>query len=160
MNDLLSYYLTILAQHSDALSIWLTELFSLSTNHITLTGLAQPQLFLEVPTYREGLQGFCGAREHWQNIQGNMIQFLGNRETKIYKLGDENIVSKLMKRGTNELNVWERGQFCKRTKERGPPETPSIVLFMWQPLHFSSVSTKLQPAKNRSSLDIFVALHC
>lgn len=41
---------------------------------------------------------------------------------KLHKLDDENMVSKLIKRGKNRENVWERwniGQFWKGT--RGPP---------------------------------------
>ena len=34
---------------------------------------------------------------------------LGNRGTKLYKLEDENIASKFIKRGTNKENVWEHG---------------------------------------------------
>ena len=55
--------------------------------------------------------------------KGNMSLFLGNRETKPYKLEEENIVSKFMKRGTNTENVQELGkigQFWKGTREQGP----------------------------------------
>ena len=72
----------------------------------------------------EGLPGFWGTREHWQNIQGNMSLFLGNRGTKLYKLEDENIVSKFVTRGINKENVREHGnigQFRKGTREQGPP---------------------------------------
>ena len=53
-----------------------------------------------------------------------MNLFLGNRGTKLYKLEDENIASKFIKRGTNKENVWEHGnigQFWKGTREKGPP---------------------------------------
>ena len=53
-----------------------------------------------------------------------MSVFLGNRETKLYKLEDENIASKFIRRGTNKENVWEYGnigQFWKGTTEQGPP---------------------------------------
>ena len=51
-----------------------------------------------------------------------MSLFFGNRGTKLYKLDEENIVSKFIKRGTNTENVRERGnigQFWKGT--RNPP---------------------------------------
>jgi len=40
---------------------------------------------------------------------GNMSTVFGNRGTKLYKLEDENILSKFIKRGTNHENVWEHG---------------------------------------------------
>ena len=40
--------------------------------------------------------------EHCQNMEGN-------RGTKLYKLDDENMVSRSIKRGTNEENVREHG---------------------------------------------------
>ena len=55
----------------------------------------------------------------------NMSPFFGNRGTKLHKLEDKNIVSKLIRRGTNYENVWEHGnigQFWKRTGlSRTPP---------------------------------------
>ena len=80
-------------------------------------------------------QGFGGTREHWQNIQGNMGLFLGNRETKLYKFEDENIVSKFITRGTNTENVREHGnieQFWKGTREQGPPPPgrPSYIVIL------------------------------
>ena len=56
-----------------------------------------------------------------------MSVVLGNRGTKLYKLEDENIAGKFIKRGTNEENVWEFwniGQFWKGTREKGPPHPP------------------------------------
>ena len=44
------------------------------------------------------------------------------RGTKLYKL--EDVVSKLIKRGTNKENVWKHrniGHFWKRTREQGCP---------------------------------------
>ena len=63
-----------------------------------------------------------------------MSVFLGNRGTKIYKLEDENIASKFIKRGTNKENVWEHGnlgQFWKGTREQRPPlETLNCMEFL------------------------------
>ena len=56
-----------------------------------------------------GLPGVWGTKEHWQNIEGNMTLFLGNRATKLYKLEDENMVGRFIKRGTNKENVREQG---------------------------------------------------
>ena len=67
---------------------------------------------------------------------GNMSPFFGNRGTKLYKLEDENIVSKFMKRGTNYDNVWEHGnigQFSKRT--RAVKDTP------WESLRIDSINS-------------------
>ena len=53
-----------------------------------------------------------------------MSLILGNKGTKLYKLEDENIASKFIKRGTNKENVWEYGnvgQCWKGTREQGPP---------------------------------------
>ena len=53
-----------------------------------------------------------------------MSLFLGNRGTKLNKLEGENMVSKVIKRGTNKENVWEHGnigQFLKGAREQGPP---------------------------------------
>ena len=52
-----------------------------------------------------------------------MSLFLGNRGTKLYKLEEENIVGKFIKRGTSTENVREHGnigQFWKGTREQGP----------------------------------------
>ena len=74
----------------------------------------------------EGLPGVLGNKRtlaKYRREQGNMSLFLGNRGTKLYKLEDENIASKLIKRGTNKENVWEHGkigQFWKGTREQGP----------------------------------------
>ena len=48
-----------------------------------------------------------------------MNLFLGNRGTKLYKLGDENMVSKFIKGGTNKENVWEVGNIGQFWKEQG-----------------------------------------
>ena len=63
-----------------------------------------------------------------------MSLFLGNRSTKLYKLEDENMVSKFIKWRKNKENEWEHrsiGQFWKGTREQGPPrrqETPITSL--------------------------------
>ena len=46
-----------------------------------------------------------------------MSLFLGNRGTKIYKLEDENIVNKLITRGTNTENVREHGAILEGNKD-------------------------------------------
>ena len=60
----------------------------------------------------EGLPKVFGNKgtfaKYWKG-QGNMRLFLGNRGTKLYKVEDENIVSKFIKRGTNKENVWQHG---------------------------------------------------
>ena len=73
----------------------------------------------------EGLPGVFGNKgtlaKHPRE-QGNMSLFLGNRGTKIYKLEDENIVSKFITSRTNTENVREHGiigKFWKGT--RTPP---------------------------------------
>ena len=81
-------------------------------------------------TFSEGLPGVLGNKEtlaKYPREQGNTSLFLGNRGTKLYKLEDENIVSKFITRGTNTENVWEHGnigQFCKGTRQQGPPGDP------------------------------------
>ena len=45
-----------------------------------------------------------------------MSPFLGNRGTKLYKLDEENIVSKFMKRGTNYENVCEHRATLEENK--------------------------------------------
>ena len=42
-----------------------------------------------------------------------MSLFLGNRGTKLYKLEDENIASKFIKRRTNKENMWEHGNIAQ-----------------------------------------------
>ena len=75
----------------------------------------------------EGLPGVLGNKgtlAKYRREQGNMNLFLGNRETKLYKLGDEIMVSKFIKGGTNKENVWEDGnigQFWKEQGSKGPP---------------------------------------
>jgi len=59
-----------------------------------------------------------------------MGPFFGNRGPNPYKLEAENIVSKLIKKGTNYENMWEHGnigQFWKRT--RTPPGKPLILIY-------------------------------
>ena len=58
----------------------------------------------------EGLPGILGNKgtlTKYRRDQGNMSLFLGNRGTKLYKLDDEKIVSKFIKRGTTKENLWE-----------------------------------------------------
>ena len=75
----------------------------------------------------EGLPGVLGNKgtlAKYRGEQGNMNPFLGNRGTKLYKLEDENMVSKFIERGANKENMWEHGnirQFWKGTREQGPP---------------------------------------
>ena len=76
--------------------------------------------------------GFGETREHWQNIKGTREHepIFSNRGTKIYKLEGENMVSKLIKRGTNKENVWEHGnigQFGKEQENKDPPGRPSFL---------------------------------
>ena len=57
-----------------------------------------------------------GKREHEPTFR--------NRGPKLYKLVNENMVSKFVKRGTNKENVWKNeniGQFWKGKREQGPP---------------------------------------
>ena len=71
-----------------------------------------------------GVWGNKGTLAKYPREQGNMSLFLGNRRTKLYKLEDENIVSKFVTRGINKENVREHGnigQFRKGTREQGPP---------------------------------------
>ena len=63
--------------------------------------------------FNEGLPGFLGTREHWQNIEGNISQFwgTGNKISKNYST-------------KHSERVWEHGnigQFWKGTREQGPP---------------------------------------
>ena len=75
----------------------------------------------------EGLSGVLGNKgtlAKYPREQGNMSLFLGNRGTKLYKVEDENIVSKFITRGTDTENVREDGnigQFWKGTREQGHP---------------------------------------
>ena len=67
-----------------------------------------------------------GTLVKYRKERGNIILFLGNRGTRLYKLKDENMVNTFIKRGTNKENVWEYesiGQFWKgtRTPLRAPP---------------------------------------
>ena len=82
----------------------------------------------------EGLPGILGNKgtlAKYRRKQGNMSVFLGNRGTKLYKLEDENIASKFIKRGTNKENVWEHGnigQFWKGTRTHpGRPSSLAIL---------------------------------
>ena len=71
---------------------------------------------------KEGLPGVLGNKgtlAKYRRQQGNMNLFLGNRGTKLYKLGDENKVSKFIKGGTNKENVWEDGNIGQFWKEQG-----------------------------------------
>ena len=59
-----------------------------------------------------------------------MSPFLGNSGTKLYKLEDENMVSKFIEKGANKENMWEHGnigQFWKGTREQGPPPPPIVI---------------------------------
>ena len=75
----------------------------------------------------EGLPGVLGKKgtlAKYPREQENMSLILGNTGTKLYKLEEENIVSKFINRGTNTENVGEHGnigQFWKGTRERGTP---------------------------------------
>ena len=81
-----------------------------------------------VPSF-EGLQGVWGNKRtlaKYQREQGNMSLFLGNRGTKLYKLEDENMVSKFIKRRTNKENVWEHGAILEgNSGTRTPHGRPS-----------------------------------
>ena len=71
-----------------------------------------------------GVLGNKGTLAKCRRQQGNMNPFLGSRGTKLYKLEDENNVSKFMKRRPNTEKVWEHGnigQFWKGTREQGSP---------------------------------------
>ena len=50
-----------------------------------------------------------------------MSLFLGNKGTKCYKLEDENIASKFIKRGTNKENVWEHRTILEGNKGTRTP---------------------------------------
>ena len=78
-----------------------------------------------------GVLGNKGTLAKYPREQGNMSLFLGNRGTKLYKLEDENIVSKFITRGTNTENVRKHGntgQFWKGT--RTPPGRPSYMVIL------------------------------
>ena len=82
----------------------------------------------------EGLPGVLGNKGTLAKCpmeQGNMSLFLGNRGTKLYKLEDENIVSKFITRGTNTENVREHGnigQFSKGTRTpQGDPHFSQVA---------------------------------
>ena len=89
------------------------------------------------PSTIEGLPGVLGNKgtlAKYPRERGNMSLFLGNRGTKLYKLEDENIVSKFITRGINTENVREHGnigQFWEGT--RNPPGRPSQL---WHQLFF------------------------
>ena len=60
----------------------------------------------------KGLPGVWGNKEtlaKYRREQGNMNPFIGSRGTKLYKLEDENKVSKFIRRRPNTENVWENG---------------------------------------------------
>ena len=89
-----------------------------------------PYCFHSIVEGFPGVLGNKGTLAKYRREQGNMSVFLGNRGTKLYKLEDENIASKFIKRGTNKENVWEHGnigQFWKGTREQGPPWKTLIV---------------------------------
>jgi len=66
----------------------------------------------------------------------NMSPFFGNRGTKLYKLEDKNIVSKLIRRGTNYENVWEHGNGTAILEEnRAVKDTP------WKSLRINSINS-------------------
>ena len=100
--------------------------YFLSTELDNLLGDTQCEITGEA-TYSGGLPGVLGNKgklAKYPREQGNMSLFFGNRKTKLYKLEEENIVSKFIKRGTNTENVRERGnigQFWKGTREQGTP---------------------------------------
>ena len=61
-------------------------------------------------------QGFCGTREHWQNIEGNKGTL-----ANFWEQGNK--IRKITVRKHSE-RVWEHGnigQFWKGTREQGPP---------------------------------------
>ena len=68
-----------------------------------------------------------------------MSLILGNKGTKLYKLEDENIASKFIKRGANKENVWEHGnvgQCWKGTREQGNKDPP------WETLIHMNINRK------------------
>ena len=75
----------------------------------------------------EGLPGVLGNKAtlaKYRREQGEMSLFLGNRGTKLYKLEEENIVSKFIKRGTNTENVREHGNIVQFWKGKGNKDPP------------------------------------
>ena len=72
-----------------------------------------------------------------------MSLFLGNRGTKLYKLEEENIVSKFIKRGTNNgkrVGTWEHRAILEGNKE--PPwETLVILIFIAFTTHKKTIFT-------------------
>ena len=83
-----------------------------------------------------------------------MSLFLGNRGTKLYKLEDENIASKFIKRGTNKENVWEHGnigQFWKGNREQGPPS--------WETLNGQRHSKKRLFIRTPNYCSVYVSVH-
>ena len=84
----------------------------------------------------EGLPGVLGNKgtlAKYPREQGNISLFLANRGTKLYKLEDENIVSKFIIRGANTENVREHGnigQFWKGKGNKDPPGRPSYMVIL------------------------------
>ena len=60
-----------------------------------------------------------GTLVKYRKERGNMILFLGNRGTRLYKLEDENMVNTFIKRRTNKENVWEYRTILEGNKD--PP---------------------------------------
>ena len=67
-------------------------------------------------TFLRVSQGFWGTREHWQNIEGNKgtLANFWEQGTKFRKI----TVRKHSERAWEYGNI---GQFCKGTREQGPP---------------------------------------
>ena len=103
LNDL-CYYVNKNLSVKSLSSTWISSVF------ITICWLEIVQFVANLAMITEGLPGVLGNKEtlaKYRREQGNMSLILGNRGTKLYKLEDENIASKLIKRGTNKENVWE-----------------------------------------------------
>ena len=86
-----------------------------------------------------------GTLVKYRKERGNMILFLGNRGTRLYKLEDENMVNTFIKRGSNKENVWEYGsigQFWKGT--RTPCESPLRAPLICQKWLEGSVKLQIQ----------------
>ena len=90
-----------------------------------------------------GVLGNKGTLAKYRGEQGNMNLFLGNRGTKLYKLGDENKVSKFIKGGTNKENVWEDGNIGQFWKEQG-----SKVTLLRDPQRNKQTKTKREKKEN------------
>ena len=115
----------------------------------------------------KGLPGVLGNKEtlaKYRREQGNMNPFLGSRGTKLYKLEDENNVSKFMRRKPNTEKVWEHGnigQFWKGTREQGPPppwETLSMLkeLYPDERQELQSAPARKQPRKRFFYVQFYV----